>query len=745
MPNEMQNEKDARLTALSGIVYGIIYQNESNGYSVIEIDTGDDVYTATGICPTAAEGEQITVYGVWIHHPEYGRQFKFDNYEKHLPATETAILKYLCSGAVKGVGPVTAAKIVDAFGTDTFEVMEKHPDWLSSVQGISRAKAEKISEEFRAVAGIRTVMMFFRDYVGAAISVRIYNRWGAAAVDKVKENPYVLCEQIRGVGFEKADEIAEKIGADLSSPERIRAGINYVLSYNANQNGHTCMPKDKLTEAAAELLGTGTAEVSDAIRSMIGHGQLISVRTDGLDCVALVRHYMSEKYIAQKLTAMDKTAHANTLGDCERLIRMIELEEGITYEGLQRKAIYEALTAGVFILSGGPGTGKTTVIRALIGIFDSMGMKIALCAPTGRAAKRMSEATSHEAFTVHRLLEMGYSADDEPRFVRGEDNLLDYEVIIVDEASMLDIHITESLLKAVKLGARIIFIGDSSQLPSVGAGNVLSDIIRSGAFGCVYLKKIFRQAEASLIVTNAHAINEGRYPDISRVDSDFFFLRRDSDEEIAQTLAQLCAHRLPKKYGEAARSGLQLISPSRKGACGTVNLNVLLQSHLNPKSPDKRELPYRGVVFREGDRVMQTKNNYDLVWEKDDGSEGNGIFNGDIGIIETIEHSREFMRILFDDREVKYDFTLLEELEHAYAITVHKSQGSEYPTVVIPVYSCPPMLRTRNLLYTALTRARGIAVLVGREDILHTMVDNVRQVLRYTCLSEHIRTAAEER
>ena len=738
MSDTTQNTADSRLLALSGTVYGIIYQNESNGYCVIEIDAGDDVYTATGVCPSVAEGEQITVYGAWVHHSEYGRQFKFENYEKHLPATETAILKYLCSGAVKGVGPVTAAKIVDAFGTDTFEVMEKHPDWLSSVQGISKSKAEKISEEFRAVAGIRTVMMFFREYVGVAAAVRIYNRWGAASVEMVKENPYILCEHIRGVGFERADEIAMSVGADRDSFARIRAAIVYILNYNASGNGHTCMPEDKLVEAARELLSTEEDRIRSAVADMKRQGQLVSLRISDRVLVSLPKYHKCEKYIAEKLCAIDRTAHSNTLGDCERLIRMIELEEGITYEGLQRKAIYEALSSGVFVLSGGPGTGKTTVIRALIGIFESMGMRIALCAPTGRAAKRMSEATAREAATVHRLLEMDYGTEDEPRFIRCEDNLLDYEVIIIDEASMLDVFITESLLRAVKLGARVIFIGDSSQLPSVGAGNVLADIITSEKFPCVYLKKIFRQAEESLIVTNAHAINEGRYPDITRVDSDFFFLRRERDEDIAATVADLCASRLPRKYGEMARSGLQLITPSRRGICGTQSLNVMLQDRLNPKSPDKRELSYRGIVFREGDRVMQTRNNYDLIWEKADGSEGNGIFNGDIGVITSIEHSREFMRILFDDREVKYDFTLLEELEHAYAVTVHKSQGSEYPTVVIPIYSCPPMLRTRNLLYTALTRARNIAVLVGREDILHTMVDNVRQVLRYTYLTQLI-------
>ncbi len=734
-----QNTDTSHILALSGSVYGIIYQNTENGYCVLEIDAGDDVYTATGVCPAVAEGEEITLYGAWFHHPDYGRQFKFDRYEKHLPATEAAILKYLCSGAVKGIGPVTAARIVESFGTDTFEVLEKKPEWLAGIKGLSLSKAQKISEEFKAVAGIRNVMMFFREYVGAAISVRIYNKWGASSVDKIKENPYLLCEHIRGVGFEKADEIARSIGADRASYDRIRAGISYVLSYNASQNGHTCMPQDKLSATAAELLGHSADVICSAVLRMCERGELVASKQGDERFIYLPRYFRAEEYIAKKLCRMDRAAHQNTAADCERLIEMAELEQGITYEGLQRKAIFEAMKSGVFVLSGGPGTGKTTVIRALLGIFDSMGMRIALCAPTGRAAKRMSEATSHEAFTVHRLLEMEYTDGEEPKFIRCEDNLLDYDVIIVDEASMLDTQITESLLKATRTGARLILIGDSSQLPSVGAGNILADIIASRAFSCVYLEKIFRQAEESLIVTNAHAINRGEMPCIDRADSDFFFLTRETDEEIARCVCELCARRLPRKYGEAARSGLQVISPSRKGAAGTVNLNVMLQSCLNPSHPDKRELSYRGTVYREGDRVMQTKNNYELIWEKEDGSEGNGIFNGDIGVISSIEHSREFMRIIFDDREVKYDFTLLEELEHAYAITVHKSQGSEYPTVVIPIYSCPPMLRNRNLLYTALTRAKGMAVLVGRADILQCMVDNLRQVLRYTGLVGAIR------
>ena len=734
---EKQNN-DSRLLALSGSIYGIIYQNGENGYTVLEIDAGDDIYTACGICPTACEGEEITLYGAWSHHRDFGRQFKFERFEKHLPATEAAILKYLCSGAVKGIGPITAARIVEAFGTDTFEVLENKPHWLASVKGLSLSKAEKISEEFKAVAGIRNVMMFFRDYVSAAVSLRIYNKWGSGAVKLIKENPYLLCEHIRGVGFEKADEIARAVGADRGSFERICAGVCYILKYNANQNGHTCMPQTQLACEASELLGHGEAVILAAVERMCAGGTLISEKKGKEKYVFLPRLYRAEEYIAKKLCHLKRTASEMTAGDCARLIEKTELTEGIKYEGLQRKAIFEAMSSGVFILTGGPGTGKTTVIKALIGIFDSMGMRVSLCAPTGRAAKRMSEATSHEAFTVHRLLEMEYTDGEEARFIRCADNLLDSDVIIVDEASMLDVLLAESLLLATRAGARVIFIGDRNQLPSVSAGNVLADIISSGAFGCVSLEKIFRQAEESLIVTNAHAINRGEMPDISRNDSDFFFLRRESDEEIARCVCELCSVRLPRKYGEAAKSGLQVISPSRKGAAGTVNLNLMLKDALNPPHPDKRELSRRGIIYREGDRVMQTRNNYELIWEKENGEEGNGIFNGDIGTIVTIEHSREYMTIAFDEREVKYDFSLLEELEHAYAITVHKSQGSEYPTVVIPIYSCPPMLRTRNLLYTALTRAKSMAVLVGREDILNAMVENILQTSRFTGLADMI-------
>lgn len=736
MQSTMKN--NGRTSSLSGSVSSVIYHNEENGYSVLEISTEDDSYTAVGICPSICSGETVTLFGEWVHHSDYGRQFKFENYEKHLPQTENAILRYLSSGAVKGIGPITAARIVDAFGTDTFEVIEHRWRWLCQIQGISEAKAKRINEEFCAVSGIRTTMMFFRDFVSSAVAIRIFNTLGAGAVDKVKKNPYILCETVDGVGFEVADNIANSIGYEKESEERIGAGLKYILSASAAQNGHTVLPYRYLCTQAAELLCITEKQADAILEKEIAKETIASYTSDdGGRMTGLWRYFRAERYIQRKLDDLDIYARGHSMSDCERLIEMTELEEGIKYEGLQRRAIYEALMSGVFILAGGPGTGKTTVIRALIGIFESMGMRIGLCAPTGRAAKRMSEATGRDAMTVHRMLEMEAHTGREPRFLKNEENLLECDVIILDEASMLDVLLAEALLRAIKNGARLILIGDPSQLPSVGAGNVLADIISSQAFRSVILKKIFRQAESSLIVTNAHAINEGRYPCITRTDSDFFFLPRKSEAEISRTVCSLVSERLVRAYGEMAKSGLQVITPSRRGGSGTQSLNALLQSALNPKKSDSRELCAGGVIFREGDRVMQTKNNYEIIWEKD-GYEGSGIFNGDIGKIISIEHSRQYLLIDFDSKEVKYDFTLLDELEHAYAITVHKSQGSEYPIVVIPIYDCPTPLRSRNLLYTALTRAKNIAVLVGKEEILCEMVDSFHETVRYTSLLYHI-------
>ena len=735
---ENNDKLEAGMVQINGSVEGVIYSNEDNGYAICDFGTDEDeLITIVGTLPYISEGDTMTVYGRWVHNPKYGRQFKVEQYEKKLPADGGAILRYLSSRAVKGIGPKTAKRIVDEFGEDTFDVIENHPEWLAQLPGISLKKAEAISEDFKAQSGIRSAMIFFRDWFGPAIIMKIYKKWGASAVDIARENPYRLCEEIYGVGFERADKMAEEIGISKDSKSRIMSGVHYVIKYNEIQNGHVCLPREKLRDSCATLLGVDADAADEAISSLLKEGTVKYTRYDDVQYIYSAYSYDSEKYIASKLTFADKLCPAINIEDIERFIDKEERTCGIKYASLQKKAIALALENGVMILTGGPGTGKTTVVRALIDIFSSMGMKIALAAPTGRAAKRLSESTLHEAKTIHRLLEMTYGNDDEPIFNRDENNCLDENVIIIDEASMIDNSLMASFLKAVKPGARIIIIGDADQLPSVGAGNVLRDIIESDRFATVCLTEIFRQAEKSLIVTNAHAINEGRYPNISAKDNDFFYLERKTDRDIAMTVADLWKNRLPRKYGSDTVNNIQVITPSRKGEAGADNLNVLLQSCLNPEGKSKKEYKFRDRIFREGDRVMQIRNNYDLEWERPDGN-GFGIFNGDIGFIESINYAEQCMEIVFDDRHTVYDFTILDELEHAYAITVHKSQGSEYPIVIIPMYSAPPMLLTRNLLYTAVTRAQTMVILVGRSEIACHMVDNNRQSMRYTGLARRL-------
>ena len=724
------------ISMLEGSVEGIIYSNEENGYTILELVTDkNELVTAVGIMPYVGEGESLKVYGKWVHNPKYGRQFSVSSYEKVMPADEVSILRYLASGAIKGIGPKTAQRIVDVYGKDTFDVIESHPEWLAEISGITPKKARQIGEEFQKSAGMRSTMMFFREFFGAALTMKIYKRFGAKSVELAKENPYILCEEIDGIGFEKADGMARSLGFSAEGLERISSGVIYMMRYKITQNGHVCLPEDMLISSAAKLLEVSEDAIIASLALLTSQNKIRNVKREGVKYIYEKESYDSEKYIARKLDLIDKVCASVGVQDMQAFISREERKSGIEYAPLQKKAIAASLEDGVMILTGGPGTGKTTVVRALIEIFDSMGLDVALAAPTGRAANRMSEATSREAKTIHRLLEMDFSENIYGKFNRDENNLLDEEVIIVDEASMIDQNLMCALLKAIKPGARLIIIGDSDQLPSVGAGNVLRDLIDSGRFSTIRLNEIFRQASESLIVTNAHAINAGQMPDLSAKNKDFFFLARQSDSEIAFTVADLCKNRLPKAYGTRLTANMQVISPSRKGEAGTENLNVLLQQMLNPEQFGKKEYKYRQTVFRQGDRVMQTKNNYDLEWKRDDGTNGNGVFNGDIGVIYDMDFKEQYMEIVFEDRCVKYDFSYLEELEHAYAITVHKSQGSEYPIVIIPAYSAPHMLLTRNMLYTAVTRAQNMVIIVGREDIVKTMVDNNRQSLRYTGLA----------
>ena len=724
------NENKIKVT---GTVENIIYSNEDNGYTICDVDTGDgDITTVVGYLPYIAEGDEASFYGRWVNNPKYGRQFSAESFEKRLPQDTASILRYLSSRTVKGIGPKTAQSIVEKFGEESFDVIENHPEWLADIPGISLKKAMAISDDFVEKAGMRRTMMFFREWFGAGLTVKIYKKWGPFSVDTVRNNPYRLCEEIDGIGFEKADEVARSIGFAENSGERVAAGIIYALIKCERGGGHICFPEKELISVSAELLSVSKAETEPAIKKLIGEQKLCAVTFAGEKYIYRRNNYSDEVFIAERLIKLEKFNIGMSFDDMDALIKKAETDNGITYADMQKKAIAGVLSSGVTVITGGPGTGKTTVVRALIRIFEDLSMKVALSAPTGRAAKRMSEATGHEAKTIHRLLEMKYSDDDETAvFDRDEDYPLEENVVIIDEASMMDNALTASLLRAVRLGTRLVIIGDSDQLPSVGPGNVLRDVIESGRFETIRLTEIFRQAEKSLIVTNAHKINDGEMPELDVKNNDFFFITRASDREISDTVSDLIANRLPRAYGEKIIEGIQVITPSRRSVCGSETLNVALQDKLNPKDPDKKEYICKNIVFRLGDRVMQTRNNYDIEWTAGNDI-GTGIFNGDIGVITAIEHGA--ITVDFDDKTVVYETNDIEDLDPAYAITVHKSQGSEYDTVIIPAGNIPQPLITRNLLYTAVTRAAKRVIIVGRRDVIAEMVKNDKQSKRYTGL-----------
>ena len=723
---------------ISGRIENVVYRNEKNDYTVLEIsDSDSNLVTCVGMMPLAFEGENVSFKGKWIYHKEFGRQFEFSSFEKNLPDDVEGILQYLSSRTVKGIGPVTALKIVNRFGSESFDVIENHPEWLTDVQGITMKKAAAISESFREQSGLRGVMMFCKDYLGSAEITRVYKQFGSGAVGIIKDNPYVLCEEPCALPFDKVDAMAASFGYDPSSGRRILSGTRYILSYNAATNGHTCLPIDKLVPAVVQSLDISTELAAAMIDGFIRDEELSVYRVDGAAYVMTNEVSLAETVIAAKLADLCDTAEVLRGSDIATVIEKVEQDAGLIYADEQRRALFEALSRGVMVLTGGPGTGKTTVVKALVSIFASLRMKTVLAAPTGRAAKRLSEATSCEAKTIHRMLEMEKNQTGALTFGRNERNPLSEKVVIVDESSMIDLELLESLLRALKRGTRLILIGDTDQLPSVGAGNVLADIIASERIKTVSLTEIFRQSGESMIITNAHKINMGERPTLGATDGDFFFVGRANEREIPETVSSLVLDRLPRKYGRDVAEGIQVITPSKKGYGGVDLLNAELQQRINPPAQFKREKLAHGVCFREGDKVMQTVNNYELVWEKN-GLEGVGVFNGDIGVIETILLKEERMTIRFDDRFVEYPFDKLDELELAYAITVHKSQGSEYPIVIIPMYSCPPMLKTRNLLYTAVTRARRMVILVGRPEIVGEMVANNREIYRYTTLRSRI-------
>lgn len=731
------------MITIEGTVEEIIFSNEINGYTVCDIKCEKDKVTAVGYMPFINVGETLKLMGKWVTHPDYGEQLKVEFYEKIAPETADAIEKYLASGVIKGVGPATAAKIVQRFGNETLDVIQFRPQMLSEIKGISIDKAIGIGQAFQEQRELREVVMFLQKYgVSPAFSTKIYRAFGEKTIEEIKSNPYRLADEIFGIGFKTADRIAMSLGIDPASRYRVSSGIKYVLS-QAAANGHTFVSEDKLKEYTSELLEVNIDNINNVLLSLLLDKAVCTERGDDINRVYLSPFYYAELGVCRKLIELSNLEFRGDLDDFDEKLEEIQLEEGIVLADMQKVAIREALTNGVLVITGGPGTGKTTIIKSIIKLLDREGYEVALAAPTGRAAKRMSEATGCEARTIHRLLEMGYTGNEnEPLFLRTEANPIDADVIIIDEMSMVDILLMNHLLKAITPGTRLILVGDVNQLPSVGAGNVLKDIIASSTIKTVKLTEIFRQAQESMIIVNAHRINRGESPLLNIKDKDFFFLPRGNAGSIIKALIELCSKRLPATYGYDPMRHIQVLTPTRKGTAGVANLNMELQKVLNPPQRHKREKAYRDFIYREGDKVMQIKNNYNLRWEKARASntEGMGVFNGDTGIIQKIDEEEQQVTVLFeDDKIVEYDFSILDEIEPAFAITIHKSQGSEFPVVILPLYPGPQVLMTRNLLYTAVTRAKDLVILVGLENVLYEMVNNERETLRYSGLAEKLK------
>ncbi len=732
-------EKEVLNEELCGIVHKITYQNMQNGYTVAVLNTVEGEITVVGALPLVVEGDNLKLSGKYVIHSTYGRQFSVSSFEKQMPTTAAAILRYLSAGVIKGVGPSTAKNLVEMFGEKTLSVIENSPDELTRVKGISKERAYSISNNFKMQFSIRDVMLMLGEYnISPEDSIKVYKALGQNAVEIIKENPYVLCKENIGFGFEVAEDIAETFCIQNDNPMRICSGIEYVLRKNL-LNGHTCLPKDKLVTVSANLLECAKDTVEEILYNMQLSFVVESETVDGCEYIALPNFCAAERYAAAKLCAMDSFEQAKmVLSNSE--LQFVEKSIGITLDEKQREAVFSAFNNAVSVLTGGPGTGKTTTLRAMIELFEYRDMCIELAAPTGRAAKRMSELTGREAKTIHRLLEVSWTDDnDMPIFNRDEQNPLECDVIIIDEVSMVDSVVFENLLRALKIGCKIILVGDTDQLPSVSAGNVLSDLIASECFSCVRLDKVFRQAQQSAIITTAHSIIEGNVPDLSIRDSDLFFIEKYDEDSAIETLCSLCEGRLFNAYGFDSFKDIQILCPSRKMPLGTVNINEILQNRLNPKTAKTSEFVYKGYTLRTNDKVMQIKNNYDISYTRDNGECGCGAFNGDVGTIESIDLRNDKIKVRFEDRVVTYSREEAFQLEPAYAVTVHKSQGSEFECVILPLFSVPEKLCYRNLLYTAVTRAKKLLIIIGSKEVFSAMVENDRKTLRYTLLKKFLK------
>lgn len=730
------------LEEIHGFVEELVFRKPESGFTVLELSTDDEYVTVVGVLPEINVGEELKLRGTWNVHQTFGRQFKAELCERSLPSTAADLYRYLASGAVKGIGPKTAQKIIERFGDEAFEVLEKHPKSLALINGISLSKAEKICKEFNEQFSVRQVMIALEKLgMTASECLKVYRLFGANSVDVVRINPYVLCGEGIGIGFERAEQISEALEVTPDPQFRIQAGVMHVIRHNL-RNGHTCIPREKLIAPSCGLLNAAADDIEIAIDNLLDEHKLERFEMNGKDFIALFKIYSDEFSAAERIKVFLKFPPAGRptlLQDIEN----IERDECIVYDEKQKEAIIKAVEKGILILTGGPGTGKTTTLNGILRLFESDGLDVVLTAPTGRAAKRMSEITGREAKTIHRLLEVEWDKNDNPHFKHNMQDPLKADAVIVDELSMVDISLFSSLLNALPLGCRLVMVGDSDQLPAVGAGNVLHDLIMSETLPVVELKKVFRQAMKSRIVTNAHDIVAGKMPDLETKDNDFFFMKRNNSNSVVATIAELCSKRLPDAYGFDPFNDIQVLCPSRKGECGSVNINKVLQAVLNPPSKSKKEVSLAGKILREGDKVMQIKNNYDILWTKG-GDEGSGIFNGDIGIIEKIDNISSAFSVNFEDRIAVYSFENANEIEHAYAITVHKSQGNEFKAVVMPVFNVIPNLCYRNLLYTAVTRAKNIMVLIGSADVVYNMTANNSRTKRYTALKHFLAESEDE-